>query len=98
MGMFLWFAALTVAGFFWSGFVFSTLWGWFMVPLGVQAISVFHAAGINYLACSLLGSRGIDFKNEDKRPATERYTTYTLLVLLLPALCLFGGWLARLGM
>lgn len=31
---------------FWSAFVLMTLWGWFVVPLGVQALNLPHAIGL----------------------------------------------------
>lgn len=31
---------------FYSAFVFTVLWGWFVVPLGVPAIGLFHALGL----------------------------------------------------
>ncbi len=34
---------------YWLGFVFSALWAWFIVPLGVVAITPWHAVGITLL-------------------------------------------------
>ena len=40
----------------WFGFAASHLWTWFIVPLGVPAIGVWHAAGISTLIGLFLSS------------------------------------------
>lgn len=40
---------LFVATVIFSGFVLQTLWGWFVVPLGIKALSLAHAVGVNIL-------------------------------------------------
>ncbi|MOA13274.1 hypothetical protein D3C78_1333200 [compost metagenome] len=47
--------ALTV----FSAFTLSTLWAWFIVPLGVSSIGLAHAYGVSLIASVLLGVRGI---------------------------------------
>lgn len=42
----------------WSGFVFSNLWMWFVVPLGVIEIGTMHSAGF-MLICRWLTRRGV---------------------------------------
>lgn len=34
----------------WSAFVLTKLWAWFVVPLHVQAVSLWHAAGVILVA------------------------------------------------
>lgn len=61
---------LTVAGFaaiifllaIFSGFTISTLWGWFVAPLGVKAISYANAYGLAILVNVFTGVR---LSNED---------------------------------
>lgn len=43
-----------------SAFTVSTLWGWFIVPFGVQSIGMAHAYGIALFASLLQGVRGIN--------------------------------------
>jgi hypothetical protein len=43
-----------------STFTVSTLWTWFIVPFGVQSISMAHACGIGLFASLLQGTRGIN--------------------------------------
>ena len=42
-----------------SGFTLSTLWGWFVVPLGLPEISFFHAVGIDLVASFLCPSTAV---------------------------------------
>lgn len=49
----------------WMAFVFTRLWGWFIVPLGVVSISLFHAYGILYLVKMFSLGRLADRSNED---------------------------------
>ena len=41
----------------WAGFVVACLWSWFVVPLGVVAISTIHGAGLAVLWKLLAGNR-----------------------------------------
>lgn len=47
-----------------TGWAVSTLWGWFIVPLGVQSLSFAHAYGISVMASVFIGTRGIKDKVE----------------------------------
>lgn len=89
---------VALAGVPWSGFVTSTLWGWFIVPLGISAIGLWHAAGISFLLSSFLGIRGFDLKTPDNRSAGEKCFSQIFLVAVLPAAALLFGWLAKLAM
>jgi hypothetical protein len=40
------FYILFIPGMWWSGFAISTMWRWFLVPLGVPGIGVAQALGI----------------------------------------------------
>ena len=43
-----------------SAFTVSTLWGWFIVPFGVQSIGMAHAYGLSIFATLLQGTRGLN--------------------------------------
>lgn len=60
LGVLIGVAAVMAVGIFWGGYVAATLWGWFMVPLGVSAIGYWHAVGLGSLmaAFGLGGSSG----------------------------------------
>ncbi|MNQ61249.1 hypothetical protein D3C85_755610 [compost metagenome] len=68
-------------------FVLSTLWAWFVVPLGAIKISLAHAYGLSLIPAVLLGSRGIHAPAEQKK---QNIAT----ALLIPAFALFFGWIA----
>ena len=63
----------------WRGFVFATMWGWFICPLGAAPIKTAHAAGIVSVVLFLRP------KTDDKEPMTWgnalRSYTNTLLWL-----------------
>lgn len=42
-----------------GAFTISTLWSWFVVPFGVQAISLAHAYGLSVLASVFMSTRGL---------------------------------------
>ncbi len=42
-------AVISLAGISLRGLVLSLLWGWFIVPLGLPAINIFHAYGLALL-------------------------------------------------
>jgi hypothetical protein len=55
--------ALYAINVFWGGFALAVLWLWFMVPLGLPAITYAHAAGLQLLFLMFMASRGIDDKS-----------------------------------
>jgi hypothetical protein len=42
-----------------GAFTISTLWSWFVVPFGVQTISLAHAYGLSVLASVFMSIRGL---------------------------------------
>ena len=42
-----------------SAFTISTLWAWFVVPLGVMKIGFAHAYGLGLLVSVFMGTRGV---------------------------------------
>lgn len=96
MAFFLLLIAGTSIGIFWGGYVASTLWAWFLVPLGVKAITYWHAAGISALLGVFLGSRGL---RENKKESLTDSAWFGLFSgLIIPLLCLGIGWIAKLNM
>lgn len=67
--------AAYLIGVFLGGYAIATLWGWFIVPIGVRAISFAQAAGLQTLLLLAMGSRGANDKPFD--------ATRTLLIALL---------------
>ena len=42
-----------------GAFTISTLWAWFVVPLGVKSIGMAHAYGLSVIVSVFMGSRGL---------------------------------------
>lgn len=76
--------------------VFATLWGWFVVPLGVPPITLVSAFGLSVLF-SLTGLSYFRLDIEEfKKKSTEEVIGYLVGFLLVsPLFSLFMGWLAH---
>lgn len=62
---FLAYALALVCGLCWSGWVFATLWGWFIFPvIPVKQITVPEAIGITLIVSLLIGKRSVDKKSD----------------------------------
>lgn len=72
-----------------NAWVLTILWGWFIIPLGVKALSVAHAYGITLVTGLILSNRGVK-ENKDK----DDWVGSILTWLLLPLVALFFGWIA----
>ena len=68
-------------------FVLSTLWAWFVVPLGVAKIGMAHAYGLSLIPSVVLGVRGLYPPEEKKQEAMISTVFY-------PAISLLFGWIA----
>ena len=78
---------------FWGGYVLSVLWGWFVSPLGVQSISALHAAGLQCLFLSFLGSRGT--KDTYGKYSFEILSAALVNPIIGPAFGLLVGWIIK---
>jgi hypothetical protein len=77
---------------FWGGHVTATLWGWFLVPLGVKAITYWHAVGLGALFGVFMGTRGIEKEEGD---ITASMLVGLCMSAVVPAMCLLFGWIAK---
>ena len=71
----------------WAGFVLSVVWAWFIVPLGVPAVGMWHAAGIKLTVGWLTQTISPD----DRRSSGEKFTSVLVLGTLLPPIVLGLG-------
>lgn len=80
-----------------SAYVLSVLWGWFIVPLGVSAIGIAHALGINVLVAFLKMK-----KKDTKKEKVDNYfgsVCESVTLAILAASFAFGfGWIATIFM
>lgn len=93
MAGFLSFLVILAVNTFWGGFVAATLWGWFMVPLGVMAISFWHAVGLAALLNVYLGSRGLP--NGENKDVLDVFIEGLVIAALFPLIMLVIGYIAK---
>jgi hypothetical protein len=76
-----------IPGILWRAYVLSTLWGWFLVPLGVMDIEMAQAYGIALLVAMLTYEHTRSADSDDKLETTIRaiFVTffYPLVILIL---------------
>lgn len=83
---------LAVAGSIWSGYVFSVMWGWFVVPyFHLPAISIPVAIGVG-LIVSMLTHDKTGNEAEEVKTSSEKIAMAIVMSLVLPAIFLFAGW------
>lgn len=92
MGTSLLAVATILVNIFWGGHVSATLWGWFVVPLGVKAITYWHAMGMATVISVFTGIG--DSGNRSSEPMIELAGHSLLKALIVPLLCLIIGWIA----
>ena len=78
---------------FWGGYVASTLWGWFVVPLGVKAITYWHAVGLTCVTGAFIGVR--NDKSDESESVGDVVGKSILMMLFFPAFLLAVGWFAN---
>lgn len=76
-----------VAAVLWWSWATVVMWGWFMVPLGLPALSIPQVAGISGLISLFKGPN--TKKSEDKE-----WPEGLTLIVLSPAFILAFGWVA----
>ena len=96
------FGAIGLGLILWSGWVAATLWSWFLVPIGVPALTVLQAAGIcvilRFLTFNVnLSDLALAVK-QSKEEATKQMWMTTGMLIVVPALTLFSGWIIHLLM
>ncbi|RZK29216.1 MAG: hypothetical protein EOO61_20945 [Hymenobacter sp.] len=76
------------------GFVFSILWGWFVVPLGVVAIGVAHAIGL----AAVFGFLTTHLSHYQRKESDNPFGEALGRMLVVPFLVLFFAWIVHLFM
>lgn len=54
-----------------GAFIFLMNWNWFLIPLGLPTINIFHAAGIMVIASYLKGYERHESKNDSLKQILE---------------------------
>ncbi|WP_413460726.1 hypothetical protein [Herbaspirillum huttiense] len=85
--------AVMAAATLWNGYVASTLWGWFIVPLGVSAITYWHAVGLSAVVGVFFGG-SFSLRSDGESPVEAAFEDI-LKAALVPLFCLGIGWVAK---
>lgn len=95
MLMFIGKLSVALLSMFWSGYVLSILWGWFVVPfLFLPALPVTYAIGLRLIVLSFARVKAKDVDDNDK--VEDAYVKSIGVAVFLPAYCLFFGWIITL--
>lgn len=97
IGVFLLLVAAVALGFgaaVWDAFVLVQLWGWFVVPLGVVEIGLFHALGL-LLVASLATYQNITNLAKSSEDTASQVANGIAYVIVMPAFTLLFGWAAH---
>lgn len=94
------FYILFIPGIWWYGYVISTMWRWFLVPLGVPSIGVAHALGIA-VTIGMMRANVVSAVERKSTTWTAKHFYSALFVLIgAPAIALGMGrlylWLGTL--
>lgn len=84
------FMAAGIVGTIYGGFAISTLWGWFIVPLGVVPITIPWAIGINCIA-GIIKGRTIKVPTEQDLPHIIQIT----MIYVGITVYLIGGYICH---
>jgi len=79
---------LLAISFLLEGFVLLCLWAWYLVPLGVPQINLFHAIGLA-ITVSLLTYHYYDFQKSEKAGIIQPIN----YLIVRPLVTLLIGWL-----
>jgi hypothetical protein len=91
------FGLLGIARFVLNGVVVADLWAWFVVPLGVSAISIPHAIGMDLIVTYLHGGKDMEDKNKSASKSDD--LTFTAAAMFGRTLIAWAvGWFTYMVM
>lgn len=79
---------------FLRGWAIATLWLWFVVPIGVPALTIWHAAGVSLI----IGLLTHQVQHEPDDTANDLFWTRFLTAIIGPPICVGWGWLIHWAM
>jgi hypothetical protein len=90
--------ALLAGSVLWTGFVLSTLWAWFLIPLGAPAVGVIHAAGIGMIVRFMTFQFNVKDYMDDDLSSDEKLKKSFIQIsygILYPLMALVFGWAVK---
>lgn len=89
--------ALLFASSVWSGYVMSTMWGWFIVPLfHLPSLGVAQAVGIKLFSELFKTTKRTDDKKKTKEEKRDEWIFAIVNAALFPLFMLGFGWVVKL--
>lgn len=81
----------------WEGWVLKTLWTWFVVPLGVPSLGLWHAVALAMMVSWLADSSAwhASLRNDDDRDALARFWARLKALVVCPLFALAMGALCH---
>ena len=90
---------MTLISIFIGAWAFSTLFGWFLVPLGLPPVGMAHAYGLMLVASFLkMRPKDIDIDGENKSKTTAETVTRIALYTIFYLVAVGMGWITILFM
>lgn len=83
----------------WRGYILQTMWGWFLVRLGLPVIGIAEAIGVSLTISYLVGTGHIHTviqkleENDDEEDEVSNFMGKILSGWFGPGLVLFMGWI-----
>lgn len=73
--------AIIIAGTLLNGWIVYVMWGWFVVPLGIVKIGVWHACGLSAFAQLFINNKAKDLVVKERgKNATLVITPFVILL------------------
>lgn len=72
-----------------NGFVFQTLWGWFIVPFGITPLGLAHAIGV------ALVIRFLTYQYDAQSDKADAFANGVLYAIVAPLIALLMGWIVH---
>ena len=78
-----------------SGWVLTILWGWFLVPFGIQQIGIAHGIGLCLVGRLMMGGANGHVKEDKSEPPTDRFLRSLGVLVGVPLFVLLVGWIVK---
>ena len=94
IGLFIYAIFIAIVGYGMKGWALAVLWGWFIVPFGLPALTIVQAIGVAIVVSHL--THQAQDKDSDKikdKEALDVMVEATVSVVIPPLTAVFLGWI-----
>lgn len=89
-------AALVAMSAILNGWVLATIWAWFIVPFGIQQISIAHGIGICLVGRLIMGgANGMGTNDKKYKDNTEKLLVNIGVLFFMPLAAICMGWIVK---